>query len=48
LEKKYVNHAMNMTKSTRKTAELLNISQSTVVRRLKEIQTESNDSNRIT
>jgi PAS domain S-box-containing protein len=44
LERKYVSRAMMMTKSTRKTAELLNISQSTVVRRLKEMQKESTES----
>lgn len=44
LEKKYIKYAMNITESTRKTAKLLNVSQSTVVRRLKEIHNESNDS----
>ncbi|MCL6525128.1 MAG: hypothetical protein K6T34_10795 [Thermoflavifilum sp.] len=38
LEKKYIQHAMKLTGSTRKAARLLNLSQSTVVRRLKEMQ----------
>ncbi len=44
LERKYIREAMRKTNSTRKTATLLNLSQSTVVRRLKEIQFDSFES----
>lgn len=43
LERQYISYAMKVTKSTRKTAEFLNISQSTVVRRIKEIHKESSE-----